>query len=69
MRSLLGRAKPTHREVVELAMSETDPARAHRFAPIVRGPLFAIVAISAVLLLAAPFCLWRLLRGRSERAT
>jgi hypothetical protein len=55
--------RPTDREVVELALRETDPREAPRFEPICRGPLFALLAIPALLLLSLPACLLRLLHG------
>lgn len=57
--------KPTDREILDLALRETDPAQASRFDPICRGPLFALLAIPLVVLAALPACLFRLLRGLS----
>jgi len=57
---VLERLEPTERELRELAFEETDPARAARFAPIARGPLFAVLALAAVLLAALPGVLRRL---------
>ena len=64
--SLLERLKPTDREIRALALRETDPAQAARFAPIARGPIFAVLALAAVGLAALPGCLIRLLRRRRE---
>ena len=61
--SFLERLKPSHSEIRELALRETDPAQARRFEPIARGPLFALVALAAIGLAALPSALWRLLRG------
>jgi len=55
--------KPTDREILALAERETDPAQVSRFAPICRGPLFALMAIPLVVLAALPSCLYRLCRG------
>ena len=66
--SLLERLKPTDGEIRELALRETDPAQAARFAPIARGPVFAVLGLAAVGLAALPACLARLLRlRRGER--
>ena len=51
---MLERLVPTERELRELALAETDPARARRFAPIARGPVFAVLALAAVGLAALP---------------
>jgi len=64
---LLGRLVPTEREIRELAHRETDPSRAGDFAPIVRGPAFAVLALAAVGLAALPGLLRRLLRPRGRR--
>jgi hypothetical protein len=64
--SWLSRLKPSDREVRELALRETDPAQARRFAPIARGPVFALAALAGVALAALPFCALRWLR-RPER--
>lgn len=63
MRKLLQHFKPTDQEIRKLALDETDPRRVHRYEPIARGPVFALIAIPAVVLLALPSCLVRLLRG------
>jgi hypothetical protein len=60
--SWLSRLKPGEREVRELALRETDPAQARRFAPIAKGPVFALAALAAVALAALPACVLRLLR-------
>ena len=52
----------------ELALRETDPAQAGRFAPIARGPVFALLALAGVVLAALPACALRLLR-RPPRPT
>lgn len=57
---MLERLEPTGRELRDLAFEETDPARAARFAPIARGPLFAVLALAAVLVAALPGLLRRL---------
>ena len=58
---MLERLEPTEREIRELALRETDPARAKRFAPIARGPVFAVLALLGVGLAALPGMLRRLL--------
>lgn len=63
---MLERLRPTHREIRELALRETDPAQAHRFEPIVRGPFFALLALAAIGIAALPSLVWRLLRGQRE---
>lgn len=55
--------KPSDREILALAVRETDPREAHRFEPICRGPLFAVLAIPAIVLLAIPSLVVRTLRG------
>lgn len=62
--SLLERLKPTDGEIRELALRETDRTQATRFAPIARGPVFAVIGLVAVGLAALPACLVRLLRPR-----
>ena len=63
---MLERLKPTHREIRELALRETDPAQADRFAPICRGPVFAVLALGVIGLAALPSLLWRLLRAPAD---
>ena len=46
--SLIDRLKPTDREIRDLALRETDSALAHRFDPIARGPVFAVLALVVV---------------------
>lgn len=65
--SLLERLKPTDREIRELALRETDPSQAQRFAPIERGPVFALLGLAGIGLAALPSLLWRLLRPRREK--
>jgi hypothetical protein len=64
--SWLSRLRPSDRELRELALRETDPAQAECFAPIARGPVFALAALAGVALAALPACALRLLR-RPER--
>ena len=59
--------KPTDREILELARRETDAREVDRFQPICRGPIFALVAIPLVALMALPSCLLRLIRGLRTR--
>ena len=66
--SLLERLKPTDHEIRTLALRETDPAEAARFAPIARGTVFAVIALATVGLAALPGCLIRLVRRRREAA-
>lgn len=63
MGSLLQRLKPTDRETREMALRETDPEQVERFEPIALGPLFALVAVPVVLLMALPSIALRLLRS------
>jgi hypothetical protein len=63
MSELIGHLKPSEHEVIALALRETDAREAHRFEPICRGPLFAVVAIPAIVLLAIPSLVARALRG------
>lgn len=63
---MIERLKPTDREIRALALRETDPAEAERFAPIARGPLFAVLALAAVGLAALPSLVWRLVRPRAR---
>jgi hypothetical protein len=62
--SLFERLKPTDREIRELALRETDASEAHRFEPITRGPVFALLALACLGLAALPSLLWRSLVGR-----
>lgn len=62
--SLLERLKPTDEEIRQLALRETDAAQADRFEPIVRGPVFAILALACIGLAALPSLLWRLFASR-----
>jgi hypothetical protein len=62
MKRLLSRLRPTDREMYALAMRETDPRRYEQFAPIVRGPVFAILAAAGLGLLALLWAPFRLLR-------
>ena len=64
---MIERLKPTDDEIRELALRETDPAHAKRFEPIARGPVYAVLALVAVGLIALPSLLWRLVRPRSRR--
>jgi len=64
---VLERLEPTEQELRELALAETDPAQAGRFAPIVRGPLFAVLALAVVGLAALPGILRRLLTPPPQR--
>ena len=59
---MLERLKPTDREIRELALRETDPAQAERFAPIAAGPVLALLGLALVGLAALPALLLRLLR-------
>jgi hypothetical protein len=63
MSGIVGRLKPTDREILDLARRESDSRAAAEFEPICRGPLFALLAIPVIALAAAPACAWRLLRG------
>jgi hypothetical protein len=60
---VLERLEPTEQEIHELALQETDPTRAKHFAPIARGPLFAVLALLGVGLAALPGVLRRLVFG------
>jgi hypothetical protein len=63
MSRVLQHLKPTDAEIRRLALDETDPSRADHYEPIARGPAFALLALSVVLVLAMPSCLLRLVRG------
>lgn len=63
---MIERLKPNDQEIRELALRETDPAQADRFAPIARGPAFALLGLAAVGLAALPSLLWRLVRPRPD---
>ena len=56
-------ARPTDDEIIALAISETDRHSSRRFEPIARGPVFAVAAIVAVVMAAAPFVVSRLVKG------
>ena len=64
---MLERLKPSDREIRELALRETDPAQAARFAPIARGPVFAVLGLAVVALAALPALVLRLFRPRGSR--
>lgn len=56
--SLLERLRPTPREIEQLALRETDPARCAEFEPITSGPLAALALLAFVgfaALLVTPF--------------
>lgn len=55
--------RPSHDEIVELALRETDPREVDRFEPITRGPAWALVALILVGLASIPASVWRLCRG------
>ena len=63
MTSLLRHLRPTHAEIVALALRETNPGEAERFEPIVRGPAWALAALACIGLAAIPSCIARLARG------
>jgi hypothetical protein len=65
--SLLERLKPTDGEIRELALRETDAAQAAHFEPIVRGPVFAVLALACIGVAALPSLLRRLITGRRGR--
>ena len=58
--------KPTEDEIRELALRETDPARAHEFEPITQGPVVALLILAGVGLAAVPLTLYRLVTMRSK---
>ncbi len=66
---MIERLKPTDEEIRELALRETDPTQAERFAAIARGPVYAVLALAALGLAALPSLLWRLVRPRPRRAS
>lgn len=66
---MFDRLQPSDAEIRALALRETDPAQAERFAPIARGPIFALLALCLVVLAALPALVLRLLRGRSAERT
>jgi len=67
MSELTRHLKPSDREILALALRETDPREAHDFEPICRGPLFAVLAIPAIVLLAVPSLVVRALRALAGR--
>ena len=67
IRSMLAMLKPDHRDVVALALRETDPAQAQQVAPIARGPVVSVAIIAGVTLLAACWAPFRLLRQAVRR--
>jgi hypothetical protein len=64
---LLERLKLTDREIRELALRETDPARAEAFQPIARGPVFAVLGLACMGLAALPSLVLRLLAPSRTR--
>jgi plastocyanin domain-containing protein len=52
--------KPSDREIRELALRETDPARVEEFQPITKGPVVAVLILACVGIAAIPLTLWRL---------
>jgi len=63
MGALTRNLKPSEGEILALAVRETDPREAHRFEPISRGPVLAVIAIIAILVLAIPSLVARAVRG------
>lgn len=63
MVSLQDHLKPTHDEIVALALRETDPRQVDHFESITRGPAWAIASLVFIALLAVPSACARLLRG------
>lgn len=49
--------KPTDSQIRTLARLEADPRHVARFAPITRGPVFAVVALACVGIAALPWIL------------
>ena len=64
--SLLERLKPTDDEIRALALRETDPGEADRFAPIERGPVVAVLGLVCIGIAALPSLVMRLLRPPRE---
>jgi hypothetical protein len=56
-------ARPTDDEIIALAISETDHRSSRRFEPIARGPVFAVAAVVAVVMAAAPFVVARFVKS------
>lgn len=59
--------KPTDAEIRKLAIDETDPRKAHLFAPIENGPLVAVLMLVFVGLAAIPAQIWRIPRRGNGR--
>lgn len=60
--SMLSRLRPTATAIHRLAAREADPRYASDFAPVARGPVYAVLALGAITLLAAVWAPFRLLR-------
>ncbi len=61
---------PTDEQIRALARREADPLYAAAFAPIARGPVFAVLALLALGLLALPLALLQLAaHGLRRRST
>lgn len=56
---------PRDREIIRLARREVDPAHAAEFAPITRGPLFAVIGLAILGVIAVPYLLWQKLQRRA----
>jgi len=55
--------RPDHEELKKLALAETDPAQYARFAPICKGPLFAVLVLVYAGVIAVPSLVVRGIKG------
>lgn len=61
--------RPSDDQIRELALREATTAHSAAFEPVVRGPVFAVVALALVGLLVVPLTLWQILVAVVVRLT
>lgn len=66
---IIDRIKPSQGEICRLAEQEANPAYYARFTPIARGPLFALLGLAVILILAVPTIIIRMLFRRAGKAS
>jgi hypothetical protein len=53
--------RPTSDELVDMALREATPQGGREFCPITRGPVVAVMGVIALMVVALPAMVWRLL--------
>jgi hypothetical protein len=61
--------RPSDDQIRELALREATTSHAAAFEPVARGPVFAVVALAVVGVLAVPLTIWQLLLAVGVRLT